>query len=403
MKIIFCGLMYRDVETDLKKMKVAPPVSGHIFQENLIRGMYENDVDIKVVNIPLVRFYPHYPEKIIKESSWIIDNKVMGKNIGFLNFLGINYFSQIINFYKALNKEIPKDEKCVLVCWQDYIANILGMCWTRKKNPNIKICSVIGDLYGENGVKIDGRYKGLKGKIIKYIEHKQVKYTKMSDCYCFLTKPMAEAMGVKDKPFVVVEGMYNPGNIQKNETDELTNSNEKIIFYAGALEEEYGIEHLLRAFSLIKNENYRLYIAGTGGSVNNIVKMSNEDSRIKYLGIITPEEVKKYQKKATVLINPRTAEKEYVKYSFPSKTMECLASGKPFIAHRLPCIPNEYDNYINYPKDETDYSLQQTIFEVCEKDYFDRLEEGIEAQRFIFECKNPKVMCRRIIDLFEAI
>lgn len=403
MKIIFCGLMYRDVESDLKKMKVAPPVSGHIFQENLIRGMYQNNVDIKVINIPLVRFFPHYPEMLIRESSWCLDNKVMGKNIGFINLWGINYLSQIIKFYKALNKEIPKEEKCVLVCWQDYIANILGMYWVKKRNSNVKICSVIGDLYGENGVTVEGRYVGFKGKIIQYIERKQVEYAQKSDCYCFLTEPMAEAMGVRNKPFVVVEGMYNPNNNQNNDIEEIVQNNEKMIFYAGALEEEYGIEHLLRAFSMIKNDNYSLYIAGAGGSVEEIVRMGQSDCRIKYLGIITPEEVKEYQKKATVLVNPRTSEKEYVKYSFPSKTMECLASGKPFVAHKLPCIPKEYDRYINYPEDETDEGLAKKIIEVCERSYSIRRKDSESSKRFILDNKNPKKMCSIILEMFGNI
>lgn len=57
--------------------------------------------------------------------------------------------------------------------------------------------------------------------------------------------------------------------------------------------------------------------------------MATKDRRIQYLGSIPHDEILQLQRTASLLVNPRTPEGIYTKYSFPSKTMEYLASGTP--------------------------------------------------------------------------
>ena len=62
MKIIFCGNLYVNIDADMKKMKIPPPVSSHKFQINLIEGFLKNRQNVVVVNLPRVRYYPNYPK-----------------------------------------------------------------------------------------------------------------------------------------------------------------------------------------------------------------------------------------------------------------------------------------------------------------------------------------------------
>ena len=150
---------------------------------------------------------------------------------------------------------------------------------------------------------------------------------------------------------------------------------------------------------MIEGDNYRLQIAGNGDAVELVKKYAALDKRITYLGYITPDEVEEYQKSATVLVNPRTSEYEFVKYSFPSKNMECLASGKPYIAHNLICDPEEYHSFIQYPVDESDDALARKIVEVCSLSEEERNEIGERARQFILTEKNPKIQCKKIVDM----
>ena len=399
MKIIFCGNLYVKIDVDMKKMKIPPPVSSHKFQMNLIEGFLKNRQNVIVVNLPRVRYYPNYPKIFFRKSSYDWNGREMGENIGFINLLGLNYLTQKISFEKTLKKYIRQfpDEKYVLVCFNNYLPINKAMLSVRNQYSNVSVCSVVGDLHGKYGLHVSERYDGLRGKIIYSIEKKQDELTGQSDIFGLLTEQMADVLEIKDKSHVVIEGIYSD-KTKKKVTK--TSNSYKTIFYAGAIEEEYGILHLLRAFSLVEGDDYRLKLAGGGGAVEDVKKYAARDYRISYLGFLTPEEVEYHQQMATMLINPRTSGKEYVKYSFPSKTMECLASGKLFIGHKLPCIPKDYDQYIQYPKDESDAALARKIVECGEMEEKMALEFGEKAREFIVTNKNPENQCRKLIELF---
>lgn len=399
MNIIFCGNMYSDVERDIKKIKSPPPVSSHKYQENLIRGMLANNQRIHIVNVPRLRYFPYYSGITIRKCSFTSVNDTEGVNIGFINLPVLNYITQRIMLKNEIMKQMDPNDTNVLLCFNNYLPINQAMLYVRKKYSNVLICSVLGDLHGEFGVKVSGRYDGLKGKIISRIEAKQDYLSSLSDAFGFLTTYMADALQVSNKPYVVVEGIYS------GEKKEIINidSEVKTIFYAGALEEEYGVSHLIRAFSLIKDSSYRLVLAGNGGLVSDIKKYAQKDKRLSYLGYITPEEVELQQKNATCLINPRTSNHEYVKYAFPSKNMECLASGKPYIAHDLPCNPPEYKKYMQCPLNETDEALADEIIRICSLSAIERTNIGAAAQNFILNNKNPQVQCSRIIDMLTEL
>ena len=399
MRYVFCGNMFSDIDGDIKKMKVPPPVSSHKFQENMIRGLLANDQKVYVVNIPRVRYYPHYPKVFFKKSKFINPTGVRGINIGFVNLPLINYLTQRLSLKKELRRITGKKGKYTLISFNNYLPQNRAMVEVKKKKKNVYICNVLGDLHGSYGVRVAGRYVGLKGKLIERIEAEQDRLSAESDAFGFLTGFMAEALGVQDKPYTVIEGIYSGEKKEIINTD----TENKTIFYAGAVEEEYGLLHLLRAFSMINDSSFRLRIAGGGGAVKAVEDYSKKDSRISYLGYITPEEVERNQMEATCLVNPRTSDHEYVKYAFPSKNMECLASGKPYVAHRLPCNPPEYDMYFQCPESESDEDLAAEMVRVCNLPARERQRIGSEAQRFILNMKNPRMQCSKIVELMNKV
>lgn len=402
MKVIFCSMMFSDVEENIKKSKRPHPVSGHKFQENFVKGFEANNCDLTVVNIPRVRCYPDYPKILFKRVNHVWGKNVPGTDIGYLNLFGLNQITQCFGAYRELRRQLKngEDEPTVLVTFNSYLNTSLAMMLAKRAYPNVKTCSIIGDLHGSYGVV--NTTKGLKGALIRKMESIQDSIGKKFDSYVFLTKYMAEALDAEDKPYAVVEGTYTVDTFQTEQKQD-ADSQEKIVFYAGALCKEYGIEHLLKAFSMIEYSNYRLIIAGGGDAVKLVQQYAAEDERITFLGFISPSEVLENQQQATVLVNPRMSDLKFVKYSFPSKIMEYLASGTPNVGHRLPCIPSEYEGYIQYAADESDEALRDKIVEVCELSKQERDEIGRRARQFIYEQKNPKVMCRRVLDMWTQI
>ena len=105
------------------------------------------------------------------------------------------------------------------------------------------------------------------------------------------------------------------------------------------------------------------------------------------------------QGEATVLINPRQNNGEYTKYSFPSKTIEYLASATPLIAYKLDGIPDEYDDYIEYVEGNSVDDLKNKIIDICEMDRDKLIIKGNKNRNFIINNKNARYQTKKILDI----
>ena len=160
--------------------------------------------------------------------------------------------------------------------------------------------------------------------------------------------------------------------------------------------------NLVNAFRLVHNENVELWICGSGDSKEAIETAARNDARIKFWGLVDSKIALEMQHKATILVNPRTSEGEYTKYSFPSKTMEYLLAGKSVIINKLPGIPEEYYDYVYTPNNESVEALAQCMSNVLRIDA-DKREERAKAGRcFVIEKKNSKIQMQRVINMIES-
>ena len=148
--------------------------------------------------------------------------------------------------------------------------------------------------------------------------------------------------------------------------------------------------------------NYlKLLICGFGQAEERIKLFMESDSRILFLGRIDRSDAISLQRKATILVNPRQNNEEFTKYSFPSKTMEYLASGVPLVAYKLDGIPDEYDKYINYVPDNSSEALALTLSELLKISDDERTQKGLEAKDFVLKNKNRKVQAKKILDFIK--
>ncbi|AZQ76773.1 glycosyltransferase [Flaviflexus ciconiae] len=163
------------------------------------------------------------------------------------------------------------------------------------------------------------------------------------------------------------------------------------------------MESLLEAFSLIPDPNALLILCGVGDAESTIQRYSDIDHRIRFLGQIPRDEVMELQSRATVLVNPRTNNSEYTKYSFPSKLMEYLSAGVPVVAHELPGVPVEYANYIFYTKEQTPAGLADKLIEVCSMDPAIRRRRAEAARTWVQTQKDPYTQTERILKLMASV
>ena len=406
MHIAYCSLLLPEEKRLAERTKKRlPGISLHKFTSAVIRGLDENmDHPVDVFNIINTRNFPDFPQLFFKTEKWSHTAGANDWHIGYTNLFGIKYITQADGLYKKLCKWVRSkgNEPCLICVHHIYYPAMLAAYKVKRKfGDRVKICLITGDMNGQYGLAAQTK-KGLKQLMTYELERRVDALAQEFDCFVFATPYMAEAFGVAHKPFVVVECAYSEPSYYEALAD-TTQEDEKVIFYAGALREEYGIPHLLRAFSMIEDPSYRLWLAGGGNAEPIIAEYVEKDPRIEFLGFIPPQEVDVRQKRSTALISARTTELAFVKYSFPSKTMEGLASGKPYIAHKLPCDPPEYGDYIQYTDGESDEALRDKIVEICEMPRQQRDAISLKAREFVLREKNPKAMCQRIVDMWQTI
>ena len=246
---------------------------------------------------------------------------------------------------------------------------------------NHKANSIVNKLrnsYLKSAVKVQGEFKG----------------------YVFLTEAMSKVIN-PDKPYIVIEAL---ADVEKHNCDSDNNCVLKdnkdanlSIMYAGGLHEKYGILNLLDAYELIEVPNVELWLFGNGSAVNTIIERSRHNSRIKYFGSVTREEILEYEKKATLLVNVRNENDEYTKYSFPSKIIEYMLSGTPVLSTVLPGIPKEYFQYIIPIEDNAIDTISKKINEVLLIPKEEKELLGKKAQQFIVTRKNSSVQVDKLL------
>jgi glycosyltransferase involved in cell wall biosynthesis len=222
------------------------------------------------------------------------------------------------------------------------------------------------------------------------------------DGYVFLTEQMNEVLNPEGKPCVVVEGFADLALASRPNRLSEKHRN-RIVLYAGALYDEYGVLRLARAFSSLPHPDAELWLYGTGSALGALEAIARADPRIRVLGLVPNEVVVAEELRATLLVNPRPTDQEFTKYSFPSKNMEYMASGTPLLTTRLPGMPREYHGYVYLFEDETEAGMARRLGEVLSLDREVLHRKGAAAREFVLGEKNNVVQAQRIVDLARQI
>lgn len=188
------------------------------------------------------------------------------------------------------------------------------------------------------------------------------------DGYCYLTESM-NCLNKFKKPYCIIEGMV-PVSEEIVERQDVQ-SKKRVILYAGGLYEKFGIKNLVEAAKLVDGKKFELHLYGEGNCITYINDVNNDYPHIKYMGVLDSVGIREVETKASALINPRPNEEEFTRFSFPSKTLEYMNTGRPVWTTRLSGIPDEYFNYINVIEDSSIDKIRvalETIINLTEEE-----------------------------------
>lgn len=402
MQYAFLGMLVPDaMKEEVKSLSVNNMQdAANALQWHLYNGLCQNlGEGIKILNILPVSSFPQYYKKPVVRSSLFESNYCQNNlNIGFCNVKLIRKYIQPRKVYNALKKWcIGSPGEKVLFIYTAADMFITPVSRIKSRFPELRVCTIVADLPDMSSLKANKSI--FEMMLQRVLSSRSYAGLHAVDAFVLLTRYMADYMKIS-QPYCVVEGISTQ-TAKRVLSDTEIHSDEKIILYTGTLHKRFGVMKLAEAFSLIKDDSYRLIICGVGDSVDELRKCAEKDKRIDFRGQLSRDEVLALQRMATVLVNPRQNNEEFTKYSFPSKNLEYLSSGTPLIAYKLDGIPDDYDNCIFYVENNSIEALRDKMVEVCSMDGKTRLSFAEKAQRYVLNEKNELVQTKKIIDLLK--
>lgn len=367
------------------KYKTTSSHASQRFHRLLVSGMVSNGVEIETVTHRSIK----KPDAAEQKKMTEIENEIKYNYLPQVRFEKLNRIYTIISAYFKL-VEIKKTNPDMFIC-VDILKGELSIAANLFKI--FHKCTMTAIVTDVPSYRATETRKGLMSIPYRLKNALIAGY----DNYVFLTEQMNDLLNYSHKPYVIIEGVAdNSFNAPMISLDE--KYTEKVVMMAGLLEPEYGVDDLVRAFHNIKMDDIRLHLYGRGSSVNIIKDYASKDSRICFFGEVLNQQILDEERKVTLLVNPRKLEGEWVKYSFPSKNIEYMASGTPLLAYYLPCIPQEYaDKFFVIDPENLEESLKN-ILSLKREDlnFF-----GIKAQKWICEQKKPHIQASKIIKMLE--
>ncbi len=389
-KVLFLGgLIPRDEEIVANTINFMNNAAD-AFQLQFLDGIGQNGYRPVVVSAPFIGPFPKSYKKLFYKAKTYPDGH---RYVSFFNLWGIRNFFRTRSLIRELKKPEYQDIEKMIV-YSVHTPFSKAARYFKKKHPQCKLCLVVPDLpeYMNLRKKKSFLYRMTKGRDCKAFYD----LTPIYDCFCLVTAHQGERVNKQKRPQTVVEAIA-----ERIETAyiPLTHERKKIV-YTGSLNKQFGILNLIEAVRGMQ-EPVELILCGSGDALHEVEALADE--RIRYLGVLDHDAVRAVQLDADVLVNPRTSEGEYTKYSFPGKTLEYLGTGRPVVCYKLGGTPDEYDSHLIYAKEETVEALREAIRAAL------ALDEGAcrrifeENTAFLRESKTAGAMLGKLFSLFDSL
>jgi len=307
-----------------------PQVQTSNFLKRLVNVMnLDTKKDISFLSTAPVTDYPSNKRKMFFSKKHKFGGKII-QEVGFINLPIIKIITRSLNFlFLGFKAFINKKNKPDVICFSIHIPILLS-AYVLSRFYKVKMIGIWTD-----PPNVENDFDNFLKKYLRGVEASLAKYLmSKADVVIGLTRPLVDDFSSKNAIKYVVNG-FGPNEI--SEPKVLRKTEPKIITHVGSLMVRYGIKEVIESFKMVERNDAELHFYGVGDSVDYIKESSIEDSRIKYKGFIEPIEVKEVlEKKSDFLINVRDPDSDLVKYSFPSKMFDYLASGTPIISSILP-------------------------------------------------------------------
>lgn len=360
-----------DMDKMIKLKRIS--VNACNYNRQIMNGIIQNDCDVLALFDDINRNEPN-------KYTVHLENK-----INYMYF----HVNNIYTKYKCLTHfiKLNKPDKILIISDTLNLRNVILMQIFAKLNQ-IKSIGIVTDLY---------RYFHIKGtyNIKSWLFVKLGNFImKCFNAYMLISETMSKEYFVTNKPYFVSEGVFEPSTIF---TSEIEKGPIKLAIYSGTITANYGILELMKAFNELKPINLKLHIYSSEPVYDDF---SNELSNyIEFIGYLPRDLLLEKLSTADMLINPRPLYHEFNQFSFPSKLIEYMSTGIPTITTRIPSIPSDLINYLNYFESDDVKGLKIGIENMLLSDKKELYLKAEKAKAYVLENYTFINVAKKLIDL----
>ena len=349
MNLLFlCGCFEPQHEAEVASAaKGLMETASNLHQRRLIEGLRSRSDRLQVVSAPFIGAWPvRSSRRVFRGFSKPTSEGIT--YVPFHNLWGWRSISRAMALRKPVEQFMKETQgtKRAIIVYAPHTPFLYAAVRVKRLAPDLHICLIVNLNTGRRRF-----YDFCKTFDIRLFE----KYNSEVDSYLLLTRPMADALHVGKRPFMVLEGLTDGTPVQ------MPSNRSKNFVYAGKLVQRFGVERLLKAFSMLDDPEYRLIICGDGEMRHAVETAARADSRICYAGLLPQDQMREVFRGAGVLVNPRTGEEIYTRYSFPSKIIEYLQTGLPVVSSCLEGMPDVYRQLLYCPEDDSVPALAKAM------------------------------------------
>jgi len=171
--------------------------------------------------------------------------------------------------------------------------------------------------------------------------------------------------------------------------------------FAGSLEPYNGVREVLAAAEALAGEGVCFRIAGAGSLAPEVARRAAACPAVEYVGALDLERVPEFYGGCDLLLNWRTTRAIDLRYFFPSKLLELLASGVPVLSTRMSGVLDGFGDHLLVSDDESATALAAAVRRAARTESAELRALGERAARFTAENFDWTMQGRRIRDFFE--
>ena len=391
----------KDDLDEVTKHDAYPQIQGTKLMWRIICGVEEcGSLAMDLIGSVPASDYPRNPRFVFGFRRWAHKSGASDVVMPFVNVIFLKHLTRLLSTFALLCKWLVKNRKAKnrhILIYAMHSPYVLAAALA-KLLFQTKITVVVLDLpaFMNAGLKVS-----VIRRIAKIVDALIMGVAMRSmDGLIVLTEHAGRAIGPAATPKLVVEGAVSLDEVPSLPRLKDVRERKKVVMFTGAL---VGLDILLNAFKLIEDPDTYLYLSGRGPMEQEIIEAARCDRRIAYFGFLSSEALLERMSEATVFVNVRSAKTPFIEYSFPSKLLEYMATGRPTISTRLPSIPDEYHEYLYLLREETPEHLARLIIEVCNKASVELDDFGCRARDFVRTQKNYLRQGERIYQFIRSL